>query len=223
MDEKDIVNPIDPKAGDDEKVRQLSALSDVNEPLIVSLLAEIDAECGTVSKPNRKEPAKIKEKANRPSIKETKPWHDIEHIRDSLRFKSVLSDLEALPKIAHKLKASGIRVVKIDTKKLLNPGIWGWRIVVFDLRMPNGQLVEYYCPVDEMEKAKNDKNHDLFEKWRAQDYNSLSEKQKKQRIKDLNESFDRYQMAWDAFLKRNGQSTERVQEILKETHEILAG
>jgi len=54
----------------------------------------------------------------------------------------------------------------IDLDKMFDPKDWGWRFVAFDLRMPNGQLVEFYMPFQELEQAKKDGNHALFDKWR---------------------------------------------------------
>lgn len=39
----------------------------------------------------------------------------------------------------------------MDVEKLLKPKLWGWRFVAFDLRFPNGQLVEYYLPPLELD------------------------------------------------------------------------
>jgi hypothetical protein len=45
-----------------------------------------------------------------------------------------------------------IGFVKTDVEKLLKPKRWGWRFVAFDLRFPNGQLVEYYLPPLELDE-----------------------------------------------------------------------
>jgi hypothetical protein len=221
VDEENIVNPIDRNADDDEKIRQLQRLTAENQPIVKKLLRDVDSEHGTNSGTSEKLPDRIKEKAHRPSILQEKPYHKIEHIRDAFRFKTVLDNIDALPKIAEKLRDSGVDVVKVDTDKVLNPGVWGWRIAVFDLKMPNGQLVEYYCPVKEMEEAKRSGNHQLFEKWRNVDVRTLTPVQKAERLKDIDTSFEKYDAAWSAYLGRTRQLPEHVRKVLDRTREIL--
>lgn len=219
--DEEIVNPIDPALPEDEKIKALQAFSRENEPAIQALLNNIDSKYGTESKTSHKEPQAISDKANRQSIKDIKPWHDVEHIRDSFRFKTVLKDLEDLPKIAEQIREADIEVIKTDTEKVLEPGPWGWRIVVFDLRMPNGQLVEYYLPVEEMELAKKDGNHDLFEKWRNVDTEQLSDSQQEQYQNALEQSSDKYDAAWQQYLDRSKQRPERIKEVLDKTEKVF--
>ena len=141
---------------------------------------------GPSSSDNRKDPEKIAEKARRPSILAKKPWHDVEHIRDAYRFKTILGDVRDLDKIVDRLNESGIEVVKYDVDKVLKPGEWGWRIAAFDLRMPNGQLVEWYVPVRELEAAKKHGHH-LFELWRNHDVTKLTPDEARAREATLQE------------------------------------
>lgn len=219
--EQDVANPIDPNLSVEAKIQRLQQLSLENEPLVKKLVAGIDERYATRSNTNHKTPEKIAEKAKRPEILKKQPWHDVEHIRDSFRFKTILPDLSVLPAIAHDLKNSGIEAVKVDTGKLLNPGMWGWRIVVFDLRMPNGQLVEYYLPVQELESAKNDGNHKLFEKWRNKNLSELTEAENIAYAKDQRASDDRYESAWNRYLKRTQQDEDQVAAWLEQVHDIF--
>lgn len=219
--DEEIVNPIDSALPAHEKIKALQALSKENEPVIQKLLRDIDSKYGTESKTSHKEPQAIADKANRQSIKDVKPWHDVEHIRDSFRFKTVLKDLEDLPKIAEQLKEANIEVIKTDTEKVLEPGPWGWRIAVFDLQMPNGQLVEYYLPVEEMEQAKKDGNHDLFEKWRNVDTEQLSDSQQQQYENALEQSNDKYDTAWQTYIDRTKQKPERIREVLEKAEKVF--
>ncbi|MBU6455846.1 MAG: hypothetical protein KGS72_29010 [Cyanobacteria bacterium REEB67] len=221
LDLEGIVNPIDRKAKPEEKLRQLQKLSKENEPIVDSFLSEVDQKYETDSKTSFKEPDKILEKANRPSILENKPWYNIERIRDSFSFKTVLKDLDDLPRIAEDLKTAGFDLVKTDTEKVLEPGPWGWRIAAFDLRMPNGQLVEYYLPVHEMEEAKKDGNHALFEKWRNRDLTKLEKQERIEFLKDRRASHDKYDRAWQSYLDRTKQKPERIREALEKTRQIL--
>lgn len=199
----DITNPVSGTA--EQKFAQLIQLTEENEELVARIIARVDEELGTASKANRKAPEKILEKANRPSILEKKPWHDVEHLRDSFRFKTVLDDIRQLPRIGQILEEMGVGFVKVDTAKVLDPGIWGFRIAAFDLRMPNGQIVEYYTPVREIEAAK-DAGHLIFEDWRNKDLSNLSTDEKLEFEAAIRESRALYQGAWDESLARTGAS-----------------
>lgn len=210
-----IVNKIDPKAAPEEKVRQLSELTKQNQPVVDEFLSKLDAKFGTESKSNVKMPERILQKAERPSIKAKKPWFDVEHIRDSFRFKTVLKDIRDLPGIVDYLKSDlGAEIVKKDTDKFGTPERWGWRIIAFDLKMPNGQLVEYYLPVEEMEKQKKDKGHELFERWRNRDITQLSHVEQLEFERDTAESRLTYQQAFDAYLSRTGNSESDIRAAL---------
>ena len=213
-DQSKIVNAIDLTATPEEKVAQLVRMTEDNAPIVKALLERIDAAFGVKSKDNRKDPANILSKASRPSILAKKPWHGVEHIRDSYRFKTDLQSITQLPGIVRMLEESGVQIIKRDVDKLLEPQEWGWRIVAFDLRMPNGQLVEYYLPVSEMEAAKKAKGHLLFEEWRNLDQASLTPEQLAQRAVTVQESRDLYQAAWDAYLARTGDSEGAIRAAL---------
>lgn len=201
--EASIVNAIDAKATPEEKVKQLEALTAENEPIVQQFLKEVDEQLGTKSKTSRKTPESILGKAKRPSILEKKPWHDVEHVRDSFRFKTVINALDDVAGAFELLRKRGVELVKIDTDKMLKPKEWGWRFAAFDLRMPNGQLVEWYMPLRELERAKKEGNHLLFEKWRGKSKEELAA-QHKEYAADLRTSYDRYQSAWEAALERLG-------------------
>jgi len=108
-----------------------------------------------------------------------------------------------VPRIARILLDNGLSIVKLDTRKMLNPKEWGWRFVAFDLRMPNGQIVEHYMPLLELEQAKKNGNHQLFEKWR----NTTEQERNARRAEyrqDLQTSYDRYEKSWADALGRLG-------------------
>ena len=165
-DPKDIMMPIDPNAPEDQVRGQIRKLTNENRDLVQGLIKEIDKTFGTKSGDNVKDLAKVTQKAKRPSILYKKPWHTVAHIRDSYRFKTVINDFRDVPSIFQRLLDTGTQLVKIDTNKLLEPQQWGWRIIAFDLRMPNGQLVEWYLPLKELERQKKDEGHHIFEEWR---------------------------------------------------------
>ena len=78
-----------------------------------------------------------------------------------------------------------------------------------------------YLPVRELEEAKNNGNHELFEKWRNRNLEELTQAEKAELFKDLNESDDRYEKAWQAYLKRTGQTEKDVQGCLEHMRKIL--
>jgi len=197
-----IVNPIDRNANANEKLAQTLALTEENRPVVARIMAAIDAALGTESKDNVKDPEKILEKAARPSILARKPWHGVEHIRDSYRFKTPVERLDQVAAALEIVVREGVRLVKVDTAKLFAPGEWGWRIVSFDLRMPNRQMVEWYLPIRELEEAK-DAGHVIFERWRNATAAEIQAGAAAYAA-DVEASNALYQAAFDAALSRMG-------------------
>lgn len=214
-DEAAIFNPIDVNAAPEEKVRQLGELTKANRPVLDQMLSSIDQRLGTTSKSSIKADEKILSKASRPSILKKKPWHRVEHIRDSLRGKTVIERFDQMPQVVDAIRESGagVEVVKVDTAKLLKPDIWGWRMVALDLRMPNGQLVEHYIPITETETAKKAGNHERFERWRDRD-DELTTEERRARARDIRASNRQYQAAWESALARTGEDENAVRASL---------
>lgn len=211
--ERDVVNPIDRSATPAEKLRQLKELTAENRPLVKGLMSELDTALpGTKSSDSVKADEKILSKAQRPAILDEKPWHGVEHIRDAYRFKTVLDHIDQLPKALDVLLQKGAQVVKADVEKVLSPKELGWRIAVFDLRMPNGQLVEWYLPIKEMEAAKKDGGHALFEKVRNNDMRDP--KQYAEYHEVAAQSRAHYEKAFDAYLARTASDATAVRASL---------
>ncbi len=201
-----IKNPVSGTAT--EKLEQIHALQVVNQPILETFIAGlVKAIPGTTAKTSIKKDEVILEKSKRPSILKGKPWHDVEHVRDTLRFKAVYTNLADLPKIADyfikNFPGGAAAVVKIDTNKLFSPKEWGFRFIGLDLRMPNGHLVEWYMPIREIEDIK-DQNHLLFEKWRDKDVSKLSGQDLQSYYRDVQVSYNSYNGAWEAALQRQG-------------------
>lgn len=213
---QEIVNPIDRSATPQEKLRQLEALTAENRPVVAEIMATIDRVLGTKSGDNAKLPENILSKASRPSILARKPWHDVEHIRDSYRFKTVVTSLEQVGQALEIVRGAGVGLVKVDTAKLFEPGEWGWRIVSFDLRMPNGQLVEWYLPIREMEAAKKEGGHHLFENWRNKTSAEMLE-ERSEYFADLMASRALYDQAFRQAVARMGYATEADAKAAFET------
>ena len=207
---EEIRMPIDDALPNDQIRAQVQALTQENVPIIKGLIDRIDSKFGTESGDNVKDLAKVIQKANRPSIIKKKPWHKVSHIRDSYRFKTVIEDFRDVPAIFDELLAEGISLVKIDTQKLFKPKEWGWRIIAFDLRMPNGQLVEWYLPIKELEAQKKGRGHAIFEEWRNKTDDEIAEQWDNYQAA-IRESYEGYDDAFQASLDRLGVSREAAE------------
>ena len=208
-------NAIDPKASVDEKVAQLQKLTAVNKPIIDSFAASIDKQLGTKSEVSIKKPETIKSKATRPDVLRKKPWFGVEHIRDSLRFRTAVDSFKQVPDIVKALQASGqFDIVKYDYKKLTEPKEWGSRVLPIDLKTKNGQMVEYYL-VSKEQRAVLDEGHALFDKWRDANVKNLSRRDTVEYQKDVATSNKLYGGAWAAYLKRTGQTPQDVLNAVK--------
>lgn len=195
--------PIDDDLPPDQVRAQVQALTSENTQIVQRLMKRIDEKFGTESGDNIKDLAKVTQKASRPSILAKKPWHKVSHIRDSYRFKTVIDDIRDVPSIFDELLTSGIRLVKVDTGKLFEPKEWGWRIIAFDLRMPNGQLVEWYLPIKELEAQKKAEGHLLFEEWRNKTPEEILE-QNDAYMEAIRKSHKGYDDAFQSALDRMG-------------------
>lgn len=222
LHEKDIVNPIDRTATAEQKVAQLMALTEENKPLVEKLLAGIDTKYGTRSQISIKEPQDIIDKARRPSIKETKDWFDVEHVRDSFRFKTPVENLRDLPNIVKELRESGFEIVKLDLDKLIKPKGRGWRMAAIDLRAPNGQLLEYQILPLEMNEAGKIE-HRMYKQWRGKDVSSLTpEESIVKKIADK-QAVELYKNAFQQYLNRTGQTQETIIKLIEKTIETAKG
>ena len=221
VDLENIRMPIDDTLPNDQIRAQVQALTQENIPIIKNLIQRIDSKFGTESGDNVKDLAKVIQKASRPSIVRKKPWHTAAHIRDSYRFKTVVEDFRDVPAIFDELLAEGIRLVKIDTQKLFDPKEWGWRIIAFDLRMPNGQLVEWYLPIKELEAQKKAEGHLIFEEWRNKTDDELIELQDEY-LDAIEKSFRGYDDAFQASLDRLGVTREEARAAWSNAEESIS-
>lgn len=201
------VNPIDPNATNEEKLEQIHALTKVNKPIVQSLVDAInEAIPNAEAKLSVKSDKAILGKTERPSILAKRPWWGMEHLADTLRFKSIVESLHDFPKVVQVLADHGIEVVKVDRPKLEEPNAWGWRMLPIDLRMPNGQLVEHYIVGKHLDAAQEREGHDLFEKWRYRDENQLTPEEFAEYHRDVARSDEIYREAWDKDFGRPGET-----------------
>lgn len=218
--EQSIKNPLTSTLPQDQKAELLCTMATQNKPIIDKFIKKIDEKYGTISTSNLKKKHRILAKANRPEIKREKPWFDVEHIRDSLRFRTALNNLEDLPKIISDLQAEGITIIKAESRKMLFPKAWGWRAAIYDLQLPNGQLVEYYLSPSEMIQAKDRIHHPLYELWRERDTTTLTEQSLLLYQQAIETSKAAFRAAWETYLKRTRQTNETVELILTATNKL---
>ena len=158
------------KALDAQQLSQVEALTAENIKIIDEIMSRITNTVGAdnaESKANQKKLRTVIEKANRDTLIQENPDHGIAYIRDTYRFKTVISDFRDVTRIFEIMLDMDIGLVKIDTSKLFKPKDWGWRIIAFDLRMKNGQIIEWYLPLQELEQQKKGgSGHHIFEDFR---------------------------------------------------------
>lgn len=197
-----IFNPIDRIASERDKAQQLAELSANNVDQLTLRVAELDGQGKTVSQVNRKATAKIEEKARRPATRSKYPWFRVEHIRDALRFRSVIRDIASFEVALEFLAKTGMPVVKVDLEKMCHGNTWGWRCAALDFRFPaaNDQLVEYYVTFAAVMQANDGPCHKLYEEGRE-----VSVADPNVDVQGLMERSQReYGKAWAAALKALG-------------------
>lgn len=216
--QEDIVNPIDRTASTEVKIAQLQALSRENEPLVRAFMKQLDDKFGSVSELNHKTPQQILDKATRPKIKEFKPWFELEHVRDSLRFRTPVDNLNDLPEIAKMLKGSGFEIINPDVDRLLHPKN-GWRMAAFDLRAPNGQIFEFQVVPNEMNEAGK-LTHGSYKGTRGLAVADLSFEQRRAMDKAELQTRRTHEAAWKAYLARTKQSDTEIRRLVERTTEV---
>ncbi|HEY9711826.1 MAG TPA: hypothetical protein V6C72_00050, partial [Chroococcales cyanobacterium] len=216
------VNPIDRKAENYKKISQLQQLSAENEPLLQNLTDTIDSKFGTHStKPDFKEPKEIELKTTRQETKERKPWYEVEHVRDALRTTSIVDNLDVLPGIIREIKAGGeFKIINPDMDKLLNPTQRGWRMVALDLQASNGQIVEYQIVPREMKEAGKI-GHAQYKEFRGMDKNLMTDEQALAKAEADRQQVLLYRGAWEAYLRRTGQTEEQILQIVEQARREL--
>lgn len=166
-----------------------------------------------MSNVNLKDYQEVLKKIKRPAFQEKHPGKGVAAIRDYLRAKIVLQNLDqTLPVLEMLFCNSGIECVKADTAKMANPDSTGWRFAAFDLRLPNGQIVELYILPKEIQWAKRGRGHKVYEKLRGQKSNSE---------RDEGESREAYEQAWRDYLQRIGKTEDEIKSSWYKTEEKI--
>jgi hypothetical protein len=199
-DEDEIRNDIDFNASQREKVQALGTLSNKNKSDIDALGKSIDRAHNSVTEVNIKQSDRILDKANRPSIINEKPWFDVEHVRDSLRFRTSIQEFDNVEAIFDLLQSSNIEFIKIDLLKMFSPKSFGWRCSVFDVFL-NGQIVEHYHSFAGLFQVNKNVAHEIFERWRNCNEEETTEKFEEFR-EDLERSSAAFDEEWNKVLSR---------------------
>src|SRR5579871_4027733 len=99
----------------------LDALRERSLPIVQTFVHELMGEFGLVSEISRKKAATALEKCARPATLAKYPWFTLAHIRDYLRFRTLLSRAgdfaDVLEQFAQWQEAGAISIVKIDAVK----------------------------------------------------------------------------------------------------------
>lgn len=200
------VNPVTRDATPEQKAAELVALGEENRALVEPIVAEIDKALGTTSEVSVKSAEGLVTKVTRDDVKALRPWFGVEHIRDSFRFRSAVDTIDDIGTAVNMLldRIPGAQLIKVDVEKMTRPGAWGWRMVAFDLRMPNGQLAEYYLTYRGVLDVNKGKGHELFERWRNRSQAGLTPAERAQRLADMDESSAAYAAAFEAGLAGEG-------------------
>jgi hypothetical protein len=171
---REIVN-----GGDADTIPRLNRLRDATRPEVLAIMAEIQRAHGLRSEISDKRPATARAKVRRPATLVRYPWFTLAHLRDYLRFRTHLARVEDFVDIARYfvgLQQQGrVSLVKIDGAKLFSPGVFGWRMVAFDLRIiKTGMIVEHYMTFSDLIMTNDRWLHRVFEAWRDEDTDTMS-------------------------------------------------
>ena len=165
----DAFKPKKPEAlagiGNESKLAVVRQLSDENEQLLVAFLYRVSHDSmiplQQVRAPmlvksegrmcvewGRKTGESIVKKACRPEIHKKHPKFNIEHVRDTFRFRATVysfRDIVEFILAMHadpSLRLTPGNVAKLDISRLLKPKKTGWRFMALHFIMPNHQIVE---------------------------------------------------------------------------------
>jgi predicted GNAT family acetyltransferase len=216
-------NPLPNDLTQEEKAERLHAMGEENFAWVQPIMDKINRTFGAIGEANIKTARSLIAKANRPGILAMRPWWNVEYVRDSFRFRTAVDTLEDMDKVVtmflNEAEAGGhpVRIIKVDTEKLVQPKEWGWRMMPIDLVMPNGQIAEYYISTKELIEANegvrfggkyngNGGLHKAFENWRYKDQNALTDEEVVLFQEDVAVSKRGYDSAWEEYLARTGQT-----------------
>lgn len=150
----------------------LSQLRTAARPIVDGIASDIHNSLGLICEVSNKRDATAQDKCTRPATLKKYPWFSLAHIRDYLRFRTHCSRTadfaQVIGHFVNLQNAGQVRIVKIDTAKLLTPGAFGWRMVATDLRILGPDLlVEHYMTFGDMIQVNEQWLHAVYERWRS--------------------------------------------------------
>lgn len=205
----------------DQKYDVARQMAEENQAIVDPILERIGNRLGIALESDIKSRASSIGKANRPNIIRDKgrPWWNMEHLKDVFRFKATLDTYDqaatVLLMLNQELQASGgIAIIKTDTDKVLSPLQFGWRPIAVDIQFANGQIGEFYMAPTELMEANSGEGHNLFERWRFRDLESLTRRERVRAERDITASETLYADALDEYLVRTDQDESAVEASL---------
>lgn len=111
------------------------------------------------------------------------------------------------------------QVIEANTAKM-EPNSRGWRMMPFDLRAPNGQLIEFQVLTKEMYEAGKE-THSIHERWRGKRASDLTKEQYAQMLDDRLSAYKCTESAWNKYLKRTGQTASDIEKYLNQVTDAL--
>ena len=202
------------------------AMAEENKALMDPILERISNRMGISMTSDIKSRESSIGKANRPNIirDKNRPWWNVEYLKDIFRFNAELENYEHMPAVLEMLSqemqaAGGMVIIKMDTEKVLAPGLFGWRPIAVDIQMPNGQVAEFYAAPKELIRDLRGSGHNLFERWRFRDVDELNRREARRWKKDEAASTALYTAAFNEYLARSGQTES---DVLASLNNLLA-
>lgn len=196
-------------------------------PLLRNIAGELLEELGLASQVSSKEAATALEKCSRPAVLTKYPWFSLSHIRDCLRFRTLLyraSDFEDVLGHFVRLQAEGrVSIVKIDSAKLVRPGAFGWRMIAVDLRIvATGMLVEHYMTFREMIEVNEEWLHKVYEAWRSLSTDDMTTEELRAFDRDARFSRHAYrELLFDGILREQPAGSPAAAQRKAAAHAIL--
>lgn len=174
---------------EDISIEALGAIRDLSLPLVQKISSDLKDLFNLESEVSLKNDETAIQKSSRPELLKKNPWFKLAHIRDYLRFRTYINNLSDFSTVighfAECYRKNLINFVKIDTKKMFNPGVFGWRMVAIDIRIVStGLIVEHYMTFSDLIFANENWLHRVYEKWRDEDTDTMTINESKKFYRD---------------------------------------
>jgi len=208
-----------------DDISYLDALRAKSLPEVQRIADELLNNYRLVSQVNQKGSRTAIEKCRRAATLNKYPWFNLSHIRDYLRFRTLLNEAsdfeEVIRYFDHLQSQQRISIVKIDFDKLFRPGAFGWRMIAIDIRIPStDMLVEHYMTFRDMIEVNEAWLHKVYEAWRSASPDDLTLEDARVFRRDARFSRHAYQeLLFDGIL--SGQRTSPLAAQRKDTGDAI--